>query len=276
MIPASGNCRAQRHVGPSHALVKAFYRLAGIGNIPSVAAMDRKGRMMRIAMWSGPRNLSTAMMYSFGARADFAVMDEPFYAPYLAVSGVDHPMRDRILAAHESDPEKIAQACRAEGTPHLYMKHMPHHMLEGFPMDWARECVNVHLIRHPARVISSYAAKRAAPTLEDIGYPQQAALFDRIGGLVIDSTDIRAHPEGMLRALCSAIKLAFDPAMLRWPAGPRIEDGIWAEHWYGAVHRSTGFAAAEGPLPELDPDQQGLLETAMPIYDRLHRYRLKE
>jgi len=113
---------------------------------------------MRLAMWSGPRNLSTAMMYSFGARSDFDVMDEPFYAPYLAKTGHDHPMRDEILAHHETDPARVADACKQEGAPHIYMKHMPHHMVGDMPMDWTAGCVHVHLIRHPARVIASYTA----------------------------------------------------------------------------------------------------------------------
>lgn len=229
---------------------------------------------MRIAMWSGPRNLSTAMMYAFGARDDFSVMDEPFYAPYLATSGADHPMADRIIAAHETDPERVAQNCQQDGTPHLYMKHMPHHMLPGFPMDWAKKCTNIHLIRHPARVIASYAAKREAPTLEDIGFVQQAEIYQRLGGIVIDSTDIRARPEVMLRALCAAIGLAFDPAMLHWPAGPRDEDGIWARHWYGAVHRSTGIDGAEGSLPDVPPTLQPVLEAALPHFLGLYQRRL--
>lgn len=229
---------------------------------------------MKIAMWSGPRNLSTAMMYSFAARPDFSVMDEPFYAPYLATTGLDHPMADQIIAAHEINPAKVARACAAPGTPHRYMKHMPHHMLPGFPMGWAGDCVNIHLIRHPARVIASYAAKREAPTLEDIGFLQQGVLFDQLGGLVIDSTDIRADPEGMLRALCDAIDLPFDPNMLHWPAGPRAEDGIWASHWYGAVHNSTGFAGAEGPLPVLTGEAQRLCDQALPVYERLFAQRL--
>lgn len=224
---------------------------------------------MRIAMWSGPRNLSTAMMYSFGARDDFAVMDEPFYAAYLKATGVVHPMGDEIMEQHESDPNKVDLACRAEGTPHLYMKHMPHHMVEGFPMGWAADCVHVHLIRHPARVIASYAAKREAPTLEDIGFVQQTALFEQLGGVVIDSTDIRADPEGMLRRLCDAVELPFDPAMLRWEAGPRPEDGVWARHWYGAVHASTGFAGAEGELPDLPSDLQRLMQDALPHYEQM-------
>jgi hypothetical protein len=232
--------------------------------------------MMRIAMWSGPRNLSTAMMYSFAARADFAVMDEPFYAPFLKATGNDHPMRDEILAAHETDPEKVARAClESPGHPHVYMKHMPHHMIDGFPMAWAERCVNVHLIRHPARVIASYSAKWESLTLEQTGFVQQADLYDRLGGAVIDSFDIRQNPENALRSLCSSIDLPFDPAMLSWPAGPRPEDGVWAAHWYGAVHRSTGFAGAEGPLPELNAAQTRLMEQALPHYEAMAARALK-
>ncbi|SFF69924.1 hypothetical protein SAMN05443635_101143 [Roseobacter denitrificans OCh 114] len=221
-------------------------------------------------MWSGPRNLSTAMMYSFGARSDFTIMDEPFYAPFLAATHTDHPMRDDILRAHENDPAAVATQCLApQSTPHLYMKHMPHHMVAGFPMDWAHACVNVHLIRHPARVIASYSAKWDDLTLDQIGFVQQSALYDQLGGVVIDSFDIRQNPEKALRRLCSAIDLPFDPAMLRWPAGPRAEDGIWAAHWYGAVHRSTGFAGAEGPLPDVDPRHRDMLEQALPHYEKM-------
>ena len=228
-------------------------------------------------MWSGPRNLSTAMMYAFGNRADFAIWDEPFYAPYLQATGAKHPMRAEILTAHEVDPTKVARACLdtiPAQKPHFYMKHMPHHMITGFPLEWAKDCVNVHLIRHPARVIASYGAKRDAMTLEDIGYVQQAALFDKIGGVVIDSSDIRADPEGMLTKLCDAIDLPFDPAMLHWPAGARVDDGIWAAHWYNAVHQSTGFAGAEGPLPALDVGQEKMRHLAMPHYEKLASRKL--
>ena len=234
---------------------------------------------MKIAMWSGPRNLSTAMMYSFGARPDSAVMDEPFYAPYLAATGLDHPMRDAILAAHETDPEQVAARCAGpvpEDRAHLYMKHMPHHMLPGFPLDWARDCVNIHLIRHPARVIASYGAKRDSVTDDDIGFAAQTRLYDQLGGVVIDSADIRADPEGMLRALCAAIDLPFDPAMLAWPAGGHPSDGAWAPHWYGAVHASTGFAAAEGPLPDLSESALDLSLRALPHYERLRARALKK
>ena len=233
---------------------------------------------MKIAMWSGPRNLSTAMMYAFGNRHDFAIWDEPFYAPYLTVTGLDHPMRTEIVTAHQTDPEAVADQITGpipDGKPHFYMKHMPHHMIAGFPLDWAQDCINIHLIRHPARVIASYGAKRDEMTLDDIGFTQQTALYDRIGGLVIDSADIRADPEKMLKKLCAAIGLPFDPAMLSWPAGPRPEDGIWAKHWYGAVHKSTGFAGAEGALPKTNPQHQDLLTAALPHYTALAEKRLR-
>jgi len=223
---------------------------------------------MRIAMWSGPRNLSTAMMYSFGNRPDFVAVDEPYYAAYLAATGLDHPMGDEIMQRYETNPDWIDLYCRYDyGPQHIYMKHMAHHMLDGFSLDWAKNCVNVHLIRHPARVIASYAAKRDSPTLDDIGFAQQLRIYEELGGLVIDSTDIRADPEGMLRKLCDAIDLPFHNSMLQWDAGPRDYDGLWAAHWYGAVHKSTGFAGSEGELPKLDPHQTELMEAALPYYE---------
>ncbi len=232
---------------------------------------------MRIAMWSGPRNLSTAMMYAFGNRPDFAIWDEPFYAPYLAKTGYDHPMAAEIIAAHESDPEKVAERCLntiPAQKPHFYMKHMPHHMIDGFPTVWAKECINIHLIRHPARVIASYGVKRSDITDDDIGFRQQAELFDQIGGVVIDSADIRQDPENMLKKLCAAIYLPFDPAMLSWSAGPRADDGIWAAHWYNAVHKSTGFAGAEGELPILTGRDVNLLENALPYYEKMAAHKI--
>jgi len=228
--------------------------------------------MTRIAMWSGPRNLSTAMMYAFAARGDAAVWDEPFYAAYLRQTGQDHPMRDAILAAHEADPDKVAAACVGpipDGKPVFYMKHMPHHMVEGFPLGWAAACVNVHLIRHPARVIASYAEKRDDVALDDIGFVQQEVIWRRFPGPVIDSADIRRDPAGMLGKLCDAVGLRFTDRMLQWQPGPRSFDGAWAPHWYNAVHRSMGFAPAETALPEVPDRLCPLLEAAMPIYDAM-------
>ena len=238
---------------------------------------------MRIAMWSGPRNLSTAMMYSFGARADCAVTDEPFYAAYLAASGLDHPMRAQILSAQPRDPAIVVSALLGpvpEGRAHWYQQHMTHHMLPEMPLDWMADVTNVFLIRHPARVLASYTAKREFPTLADLGFEQQHRLYKRAAGLgqtpvVIDSADIRGAPERILRKLCDAIDLPWDPAMLRWQAGGHRADGVWAAHWYGAVHRSTGFAGPEGDLPQLDSAAAACAESAMPHYSALHALRLK-
>ncbi|WP_372885112.1 HAD family hydrolase [Shimia sp.] len=227
---------------------------------------------MKIAMWSGPRNLSTAMMYAFGNRADCAVVDEPFYASYLAETGLDHPMRAEIMASQPQEPAEVVAGLMGpnpNGKPHYYQKHMTQHMISGVPRDWMRDMVNVFLIRHPARVIASYGIKRENPTLDDIGFWQQAELFDAVGGVVIDSHDIREDPEKMLRRLCDAIGLNWDPAMLSWPQGGHKDDGVWARHWYGAVWTSTGFAGAEGPLPEVPEHLRGVLEAAMPFYERM-------
>ena len=232
---------------------------------------------MRIAMWSGPRNLSTAMMYSFGSRSDFAIWDEPFYSHYLARTGLDHPMAKEIIAAHECDPAVVAKRCLDPipgEKPHFYMKHMPHHMIDGVPIDWAKQCVNIHLIRHPARVIASYGAKRETVSLSDIGYEQQLQLYEEIGGVVVDSADIRADPKASLTKLCEQISLPFDEKMLSWRSGPRTEDGIWAKHWYNAVHKSTGFAGAEGPMPKLNGVQLDTLEAALPSYEALAEFKI--
>jgi Sulfotransferase domain len=241
-------------------------------------------KMMKIAMWSGPRNLSTAMMYAFAARGDCAVWDEPFYAAYLAATGIDHPMRAAIIAAHEADPAKVAAACAGavpDGKAIHYQKHMTLHMISGIDRSFMRACTNVFLIRHPARVVASYARKREGPTLADIGFVQQAELFDEVADhlghapVVIDSADIRDDPRGRLTQLCDAISIPYTDRMLSWPTGSKPYDGVWGPHWYGAVHRSTGFEASEGTLPNLASDYQRLADEALPHYDRLHAHRLR-
>ena len=237
---------------------------------------------MRIAMWSGPRNLSTAMMYSFGARQDFAVVDEPFYAAYLVRTGLDHPMRDQIIASQPNDPNQVASQLTGpipQGRAHFYQKHMTQHMIAGIPRDWFGLARHVFLIRHPARVLASFGAKYDNPTLADIGFTQQTEIFDQltnqgIAPLVIDSSDIRRDPRKMLTTLCVALDLPFDPAMLSWPLGGHTADGIWAPHWYGAVHASTGFAPAEGPLPEMTGAAAALVEQALPHYRKLEAIKL--
>ncbi|MGB1235142.1 MAG: HAD family hydrolase [Planktomarina sp.] len=229
---------------------------------------------MKIAMWSGPRNLSTAMMYAFGNRADCTAVDEPFYASYLARSAVIHPMQDAILQSQPNRAEDVIAAITAPNTlPLQYQKHMTHHM-DGVRLNWLADLKNVFLIRHPARVIASYAAKRENPTLRDIGFPRQAAMYAHCRGLgqlpiVIDSDDILADPAAMILALCDALGILFDPAMLSWTAGKRDYDGVWADHWYDAVHQSTGLKMSVKPLPEVDPKFEGILSQAMPFFTQM-------
>lgn len=241
---------------------------------------------VRIAMWSGPRNISTAVMRAFENRSDTAVVDEPFYAAYLAASGLDHPMRVEVLAAGPTDPEEVAARLAGpvpQGRAIYYQKHMTHHMLPGFPLAWMDACRHAFLVRSPARVLASYARRREAVDLADIGVTQQVELFERVADRagaappVVDADDLLADPAGLLACLCERLGIAFSPAMLCWPAGRRPSDGVWAPAWYEAVERSTGFAAP-GPdqaLPPLEPRLQAVADAAAPFYLRLARQRLK-
>ncbi len=239
--------------------------------------------MIRIAMWSGPRNLSTAMMRAFGNRADCRVVDEPFYAAYLAETGIDHPMRAETLATQPTDWRRVAAALAetpASGPALHYEKHMTHHMCPRFGRDWIADVVSAFLIRAPERVLASYARKREASELGDIGFVEQAALFDRVSDRlghappVIDAEDVRRTPEPVLRGLCAGLGIAFDPAMLSWPAGRRASDGVWGAHWYGAVERSTGFEPPDKAPPDLPDALRRVADAARPIYDRLAAHRL--
>jgi len=238
----------------------------------------------RIAMWSGPRNISTAMMRSFEARGDSVVTDEPFYAAYLHRTGIDHPMRDAVIASQSLDPQEIAASLTGpipDGKPIWYQKHMTLHMIAGFDRRWMARVRNAFLIRDPAAVLASYAAKRAEVTLADIGFVQQRELFDeeadRIGAAppVVDAADILADPARVLRQLCTALQIAYTPAMLQWPPGRRASDGAWAPAWYAAVENSTGFAApAPREVPALSSYHSTLADQARPHYDALAKYKL--
>lgn len=239
---------------------------------------------VRIAMWSGPRSISTALMRAFANRADCAVWDEPFYAHYLDRTGLDHPMAERIIAAYENDWREVAERLTGPapgGAPVFYQKHMSHHMLPHIGLGWLDRVENCFLIREPARVAASYRAKRASVTLEDLGFPQQARLFDevrqRTGKIppVLDCDDILADPRRLLTKLCGAVAIAFDTAMLTWPAGKRDGDGLWAEHWYGAVEASTGFAPPPTAAPEAPAELAGIVAAAQPIYREMRQYRLR-
>ena len=236
-----------------------------------------------IAMWSGPRNVSTALMYSFAQRADTVVWDEPYYAAWLAASGTAHPMRDAILRAGPTDPAAVAERVAAPAArPVHYQKHMAHHMLPAFDLDqWFDRATHAFLIRPPEAVLASYAAKYETVTLDLVGYPQQRALFDRAADRlgrpppVIAGADVQRRPEAALRALTAALEIDFDSAMLAWPAGPKPYDGVWAAHWYDRAWASTGFTApAAEASPALPPDLARIADEARPHYDALARHAL--
>ena len=234
--------------------------------------------VLRVAMWSGPRNLSTALMRSFGNRADCSVVDEPLYAAYLAATGLDHPGRDEVVASQPTSPARVVEDLTSGpvATPVQYQKHMTHHVLPSVPRAPLASLTHAFLVRDPERVLTSYAKVREEPTLEDLGLPQQVELFETFGGPVVDAADVLRDPRGTLTLLCGALGLDFDDAMLAWPAGPRDTDGVWAPHWYAGVEASTGFApyspGSGDPLPgRLAP----LLERCRPYYEALAPYRLR-
>ena len=192
-------------------------------------------------------------------------------------------MRAAILATDETEAETVALQCSGripQDQSLFYQKHMCQHMVPQVPRAWMREVQNVFLIRHPARVLASFAAKYEEPQLSDIGFVQQAELFDQVADdlgcapIVIDSHDILQNPQEMLQALCAVLGIAWSGNMLRWPAGGHPEDGVWAAYWYGAVHRSTGFAGAEGPLPQLKGRHADMSDEALPYYERLKGFSL--
>lgn len=241
---------------------------------------------VRVAMWSGPRNLSTALMRSWGSRADTAVTDEPLYAAYLAATGLDHPGRADVLAAQPTDWRTVAAALAGPvpgGRAVWYQKHMAHHLLPHMGREWLDDDSFRHafLIRDPASAIVSLDRVTPDPTLDDTGFRQQAELFERVrqrgGGTppVIDTADVLRDPEGVLRALCSALDLAFDPAMLAWAPGPRDTDGVWAEHWYASVWESTGFGPPRAESPTVPARLAAVLEAAQPLYDHLATHALR-
>ena len=236
-------------------------------------------------MWSGPRNISTAMMRSFENRPDTIVVDEPFYAVYLAATGEDHPMRDAVLA---SQADGLAGGRHGfpdrpdRGASVFYQKHMTHHMVAGVGLKWMAACRNVFLIRHPDEVVASYGKRREAISLGAIGVERQAELFDRecdrLGHAppVLDSADVLDRSARTCWRRCArSLGIAFTDLMLAWPAGKRATDGVWAPAWYDQVERSTGFQPpAEKLAPELSPEQRRVAEAAQPYYDRLAHWRI--
>ncbi len=238
---------------------------------------------LRIAMWSGPRNLSTAMMRSFDSRADTFVSDEPFYGAFLKTSDADHPMRDEVIAAMDCGWRSVMATLAGstpDGSPIWYQKHMWHHMVGPVGYDDFAGFTHAFLIREPERMIASYLRKRETAAFEDFGLERQAEFFEREAERlgheppVIDANDVLADPEGLLSKLCEALGIDWDPAMLNWAPGRRSTDGPWAPHWYAAVEASTGFGPPESDPVDLPDDAQRVADRCQPYYERLAAHRI--
>jgi len=239
---------------------------------------------LRLAMWSGPRNISTAMMRSWENREDTVVVDEPLYAHYLIATGVDHPGREEVIASQPGNWRVVAKALTGpipDRKPIWYQKHMTQHVLPDMALDWLDGLSNCFLIRRPELVVASFTRTRPDAALWELGFEQQTRIFDHVADrlgkapLVLDAEDLLRAPATMLSTLCAKLHIPFSERMLHWPAGPRASDGVWAPHWYAAVERSTGFEAYEPRAPKLDAFQQGLAERCQPHYEALARHRLR-
>lgn len=243
--------------------------------------MQKNANSVRLAMWSGPRNISTAMMRAWENRSDTAVWDEPLYAYYLRASGEQHPLREEVLAAGDDNWRRVTARCSGNeelSVPIFYQKHMTHHVLPEVGYDWLDGLQHCFLIRDPTRVVQSYLLKREAVALADIGIERQWQLFDELcqrrgnPPLVIDSADFLRNPESYLKVICAYIGVGFEPSMLAWPAGPRASDGVWAPHWYHAVQASTGFQAPPARAVEALLDHP-VAEAANRYYQQLWAQR---
>jgi Sulfotransferase domain len=238
---------------------------------------------IRIAMWSGPRNISTAMMRAWGNRTDTAVIDEPFYAYYLERTGKKHPGAAEIIAAGETDWRKVVHQLTDPapfGKRIFFQKQMTHHLLPEIERDWIVDLTNCFLIRDPREVILSYIKHNPRPALEDLGFVQQCEIFDFVRERtdstppVIDAKDILQNPERMLQMLCGAIGVEFDNEMLSWPPGLRETDGMWAKYWYDEVARSTSFQPYK-PRDGVVPDHLNeIYQRCRQCYEQLHKHRL--
>ncbi|MEW6999701.1 HAD family hydrolase [Colwelliaceae bacterium BS250] len=242
---------------------------------------------LRIAMWSGPRNISTAMMRSWENRSDATVIDEPFYAYYLAHTNTPHPMQDEILASQPNKWQDVVRTLisdveqNSDSSDISYQKHMTHHMLDDINLDWANQVRHCFLIRDPAFVINSYIKKMPSVCSQDIGIERQYQLYQQLSEItgqdipIIDSSDVLNNPQAVLSKLCDKLGITFSSAMLNWPQGPRSSDGVWAKHWYENVEASTGFAKYTAPKIVLTAKQQALAEENNYFYQKLFNKRIK-
>jgi hypothetical protein len=239
--------------------------------------------MRRIAMWSGPRNISTAMLRSWGNRPDAMVCDEPLYAHYLLKTGIAHPGREEVIRSQENDWRKVTTWLTEfvpPGKGIFYQKHMTHHLLPEIDRNWLDRVTNAFLIREPREVVASFSKVAGVPRIEDTGFRQQLEIFNwvrsRTGRVppVVDARDVLEDPPRLLRSLCQALDVDFTDTMLSWPPGPRETDGVWARYWYDNVLRSTTFGPYKPKSDPVPPHLDGLLQEAIEIYRQLCEYRL--
>lgn len=239
---------------------------------------------LRIAMWSGPRNISTAMMRSWENRSDCSVVDEPFYAAYLSATGLEHPCWEEILASQDNDYQQVVNAITGNevATPLYYMKLMTQHIPTGLDMGWCNGLRHCFLIRDPAQVIASYVQKMPHVDEDAIGIRRQAELFRQITSVtgvvpaVIDSNDVLKNPGKILGELCEYLEIDYpEDQMLHWPAGRRASDGVWAHHWYCSVEQSTGFGEYSEKELSLSDEHRALAESMQPCYDELAELRIR-
>ena len=242
--------------------------------------MESKNQI-RIAMWSGPRNISTAMMRSFENRDDTFVIDEPFYAYYLAKTGFDHPGREYVLKSQSTKWENIVDLITGdipEKKMIWYQKHMVHHIIDDKNIDWVKLFNNFFLIRHPKEVIISYAKRNQIDGINDLGYPHQINLFKKIRNItgenpvVFNAKDILCNPEKSLRKMCAHLRINFSNKMLSWPKGPRKTDGIWSPYWYKNVIKSNSFKPYKKSIERVPKEYTNLLEDSLPYYNYLNSF----
>jgi hypothetical protein len=240
-------------------------------------------KIVRIAMWSGPRNISTAMMRAWGNRRDTIVIDEPFYAYYLKTTGKNHPGADEVIAAGEINWRKIVAQLTGpipNGRQICFQKQMTHHFLPEINREWLGAVTNCFLIRDPREVIASYVKKREDPSLEDLGFMQQVEIFnfvrDRLNSIppVVDAKDVLENPERTLRLLCDAVGVDFTKSMLSWPPGLRETDGVWARHWYSEVAKTTSFRPYRSGKNEMPQRFREIYERCRECYEKMYQHRL--
>ncbi len=233
-----------------------------------------------IAMWSGPRNLSTALMRSFGNRKDVTnVLDEPFYASYLLSTDKDHPMKEEVIKSQLNDIEDVKNLCIKSNIGITYQKHMTHHILDK-DFSWLNTLCNCFLIRNPEMVVKSFMKSWKDGDFEDIGFKQQYDIFNYVKNnldenpVIIDASKLRCNPERVLKKFCKLVGIGWDLNMLQWSSGIKNYDGVWASHWYPSVMNSTSFEPEEIKEITLSDNERRIVEKAMPIYEELNQYSI--